>query len=158
MTTLTSSKKTAIFTRTVFHFKASVLDLFGRSCPGEEVGNAILLVSLVSDVRFPRVLGQALSGQVMWLLKWDREETSLLLGDDHEKQHVLTCCVYNQRQQKRRDCVRCWLHSIVSSKISRVVLNWRFTSLSFLRLQNSFGKMSIQPHAWLTHTVFLYSS
>ena len=69
MTTLTSSQKTAIFTRKVFHFKASVLDLFGRSCPGEEVGNAILLVSLVSDVRFPRVLGQALSGQVMWLLK-----------------------------------------------------------------------------------------
>ena len=66
MTTLTSSKKTAIFTRKVFH---SVLDLFGRSCPGEVVGNAILLVSLVSDVRFPRVLGQALSGQVMWLLK-----------------------------------------------------------------------------------------
>ena len=64
MTTLTSSKKTAIFTRKVFHFKASVLDLFGRSCPGEEVGNAILLVSLVSDVRFPRVLGQARSSFV----------------------------------------------------------------------------------------------
>ena len=64
----------------------------------------------------------------------------------------------NGEGSKRRDCVRCWLHSIVSYRISFVVLNWRFTPLSFLRLQNSFGRMSIQPHALLKHAVLLYSS
>ena len=64
----------------------------------------------------------------------------------------------NGEGSKRRDCVRCWLHLIVSYRISFVVLNWRFTPLGFLRLQNSFGKMSIQPHGWLKHAVLLYSS
>ena len=140
MTTLTSSKKTAIFTRTVFHFKASVLDLFGRSCPGEEVGKAILLVSLVSDVRFPRVLGQALSGQVMWLLKWDREETSLFLGDDHEKQHVLTCCVYNQRQQKRRGLKAkrlCKMLATFNRKFQDIACGFKLTFYFFELLEAS---------------------
>ena len=54
--------------------------------PGKEVGNAILVVS---DVTFPQVLGQALSGQVTSLP--ELEEKSIFLRDDHEKQHVLTC-------------------------------------------------------------------
>ena len=138
-----------------------VLDLFGRSCPGKEV---VVSLPVVSDVTFLRVLGQALWGHAGHVVAQMRSRGNKPIPWRGSRETAcsnlfvfITSVNKNGERSKRRDCVRCWLHSIVSYRISFVVLLVK-CPLSFLRLQNSFGKMSIQPHAWLKHAVLLYSS